>query len=101
MKKKLIQLMLLFIILAGVSFSASAQIYVKERPHVPAYVHSERPSAAHVWIGEEWKEDGGTYVHSGNHWETPPQPGYIWNKGHWNHHKKNGHQWVHGNWRHG
>ena len=101
MKKKLFQITLFFIILFGVSFSVSAQIYVKVRPNAPAYVQTERPSAAHVWIGEEWNEEGGTYVHRGYHWATPPQPGYRWTQGHWNHDRRYGHQWVHGSWRRG
>ena len=101
MKKRIIQFMLIFIIFLGVSLSVSAQIYVKIRPNVPVYVQSERPGPNHVWIGEEWNEEGGTYVHSGNHWATPPQAGYKWYPGHWNHNRRYGHQWIHGNWRHG
>jgi hypothetical protein len=99
MKKNFIRLMLFFIILAGVSLSASAQIYVRIRPVAPVIVQTERPSSAHVWIGEEWNEEGGNYVYRGGHWATPPHPGYRWYQGHWNHHRRHGDQWIHGSWR--
>jgi hypothetical protein len=99
MKKKLFKLMLSLIIFAGVSLSASSQIYVKIRPAAPVIVQSERPSSSHVWIGEEWNEEGGQYVYVGGHWATPPHPGNRYYKGHWNHSRRHGEQWIHGGWR--
>ena len=99
MKKKLVTLILFSIILLYVSLSASAQIYVKIRPVMPTVVITERPSSAHVWIGEEWNEDRGNYKYSGGRWETPPHPGYRWEQGHWNHHKEHGDQWIRGRWK--
>ena len=98
MKKKLAQLMLFSIIFIGVSFSASAQIYIKIRPVAPIVVRTEQHSPRHVWIDEEWVEEGGNYRYSGGHWETPPHHGDRWYPGHWNHHKEHGDQWIHGRW---
>ena len=92
--------MLISITLIAFTVSASAQIFVKVRPTVPVFVQSERPSPAHVWIGEEWNEEGGRYVNNGGHWATPPHAGYRWYQGHWNHRRK-GEQWIHGGWRRG
>ena len=99
MKKSLVKLMLLAVISFGAFWSASAQIYVNVRPVVPVVVRTERPSAAHIWIGEEWNEEGGSYRYSGGHWEAPPHPGYRWNQGHWNHDKNHGDHWVRGSWQ--
>jgi len=90
--------MLFTIIFFSASFSASAQIYVKVRPVIPIVVRTERPSPVHVWIDEEWVEEGGNYRYSGGHWEAPPRPGERWYPGHWNHHRQYGHQWIHGRW---
>jgi hypothetical protein len=41
--------MLLLIVTAGVSLSASAQIYVKVGPVVPVIVQTERPGRTHIY----------------------------------------------------
>jgi len=97
MEKKLV--LYVSILLLSVSFSASAQIYVKIRPIAPVIVRISQPTHTHVWIGDEWEPDGTSYRYSGSHWEEPPHKGDRWNPGHWKHHKTNGHQWIHGNWR--
>jgi hypothetical protein len=99
MKKKLVKLLLFSIIFFSASFSASAQIYVKIRPVVPIVVRTERPSPVHVWIDEEWNEEGDHYKYAGGHWDTPPHDGDKWNSGHWNHHNEHGDQWVRGSWK--
>ncbi len=99
MKTTSVKLLLFSVILFGVSLSASAQIYVKVRPVMPIVVQTERPSAAHVWIGEEWNEEGGNYRYSGGYWGNPPHPGERWYPGHWNHHRTHGDQWIRGGWR--
>jgi hypothetical protein len=97
--KKLAKLLLFSVILFIASLSASAQIYVKIRPVIPVVVRPERPSRAHVWIGEEWNEEGGNYRYAGGYWGIPPHPGDRWYPGHWNHHKEHGDQWVRGGWK--
>jgi hypothetical protein len=99
MKKSSIKMLLFSFLVAGASLSASAQIYVKIRPVMPVVVQTERPGPAHVWIGEEWREDGGNYTYAGGYWGAPPQAGYRWYPGHWNHHRRHGDQWVRGGWR--
>jgi hypothetical protein len=91
--------MLFSVIFFGAYWSASAQVYIKVRPIVPVVVQTERPGPAHVWIGEEWNEDGhGGYRYGGGHWEAPPHPGDRWNQGHWNHDRDHGDNWVRGSW---
>ena len=99
MKKSLLKLLLLFAILFTVSFSASAQIYVKIRPVAPVIVRPVQPGHDHVWIDEEWEPNGGTYRYAGGHWEAPPHPGYIWRSGHWRRHSHDGEEWIRGSWR--
>jgi hypothetical protein len=100
MKNGFVKLTLLAVISFGTYWSASAQVYVQIRPVAPVIVQPTRPSAAHVWIGEEWNEEGRGYKYSGGHWATPPHPGDSWNQGHWNH-GEHGDNWVRGGWGHG
>ncbi len=81
----------------GVSAAASAQVYVKVRPVAPVIVETKRPSAAHVWIGEDWRVEGPSYVYIGGRWEAPPHPGAVWVPGHWVR-KGHGEYWVPGHW---
>ena len=53
--------MLLAAIAFGASHSASAQVYVNVRPVAPVIVQTPRPGPAHVWIGDEWREEGHGY----------------------------------------
>jgi len=99
MKKHLSKVAVLAVIILAVSFSASAQIYVKVRPVVPVVVRPAPPSPVHVWIDEEWEPRGGTYVYVGGHWAAPPHPGYVWVPGHWRRHDVYGEAWVPGHWR--
>jgi len=102
MKKTLVKLMLFSVIFFGVSWAASAQVYVKVRPIPPVVVQTPRPGPMHVWVGEEWNEDGhGGYRYGGGHWDAPPHPGDRWNNGHWNHDKDHGDNWVRGRWEGG
>ena len=98
MKKKLIRLFFLSAILFTLSFSASAQVYVKIRPPAPVILRTAQPSPAHVWIDEEWQPDGRGYRYVGGHWVTPPQPGYIRKEGYWRHRPHLGEEWVPGSW---
>jgi hypothetical protein len=98
MKKRSIKLLFLVAFLFTVSFSASAQIYVKIRPHFPVLVRPPQPTHAHIWIGEDWESNGGSYKYSGGYWEAPPQRGYYRTAGHWQHTPR-GHVWIKGNWK--
>jgi len=99
MKGKLLKLMLASAAVFCMSYGVSAQVYVKVRPVMPVVVQTTRPSPAHVWIGEEWNEDGNGYKYSGGHWEAPPHEGYRWYPGHWSHDNSHGDRWVKGSWR--
>ena len=98
MKKYLSKLALLSVIALAVSFTASAQIYVRVRPTVPVIVRPAPPSPAHVWIDEEWEPRGGSYVYAGGHWASPPHAGWAWIPGHWKRGGR-GEWWVKGHWR--
>ncbi|HXU27493.1 MAG TPA: hypothetical protein VN698_09700 [Bacteroidia bacterium] len=98
MKNKGIKVLFCAIVL-GASVSANAQIYVRVRPVAPVIVMTAQPSPTHVWIGDEWNEDNGTYVYGGGYWGTPPHPGYVYHGGHWNHHAERGDHWTRGEWR--
>jgi len=100
MKKYLFKLFVLSAILVSISFSVSAQVYVRVRPVVPVMERPPRPSPVHVWINEEWEPNanGHEYSYRG-HWETPPHPGYIRRPGHWRRHGRDGQEWVPGSWR--
>jgi WXXGXW repeat (2 copies) len=99
MKKYLSRAVMLSVLVLAVSFTASAQIYVKIRPVAPVIVRSAPPSPRHVWIDEEWEPRGGQYVYVGGHWASPPHRGWIWVPGHWNREGR-GEWWVKGHWRH-
>ncbi len=97
MKKYLGKIAVLSVIVMAVSFSASAQIYVKIRPTFTTVVRTAPPSPRHVWIEEEWEERGGQYAYVGGHWAEPPHPGWIWIPGHWKRGPR-GEWWIRGRW---
>lgn len=89
---------MLLVILAGLSFTASAQdVIVKVRPEIPRYERIVAPSPRHVWIEEEWESRGGRYVFTGGHWAVPPHAGWMWIPGHWKQHPR-GWFWTPGHW---
>ncbi len=100
MKNKLIKLLLAVIVIFAVSFSASAQVYVKIRPTFRVVQRPQQPSPNHVWIDEDWKPSGRHYRYSGGHWERPPHRGYQRNPGHWQNTRR-GDVWIQGSWRRG
>ncbi len=97
MKEKLSKMIFLVAMIFGISFSATAQIFVQIRPKVPVIVRPPQPSPAHVWVTEEWEADGASYRYSGGNWAPPPQAGYYRKSGYWVQTKK-GQKWVKGNW---
>ena len=98
MKKHLNKIAVLAVIILTLSFGASAQMYVHERPVRPNIVRTAPPSPRHVWIDEDWEMRDGRYNHVGGRWVLPPHPGYIWVSGHWAH-RRGGWVWVAGHWR--
>ena len=99
MQKNLSKIVLFTALIMAVSFSASAQIFVKIRPTHTVVVRTAPPSPAHVWIDEEWAPRGNTYVYTGGYWAVPPHPGYFWVPGRWVRHGYDGERWVPGRWR--
>ena len=97
MKKLLFRSMLIAAVAVGASQATSAQIYVNVRPVAPVVVQTPRPGPAHVWIGEEWREEGHVYKYEGGHWAVPPHPGARWVPGHWAHERR-GEFWIRGHW---
>jgi len=100
MKNKLIRLLLAVIVIFAVSFSASAQVYVKIRPTFRVVQRPPQPSPNHVWIDEDWQPRGRNYRYSGGHWARPPHQGYQRNPGHWKNTRR-GNVWIQGTWRRG
>lgn len=99
MKKQLFKIGILSAIVLAISFTASAQVYVRIRPVAPVIVRTAAPSPRHVWVDEEWEERNGQYVYVGGHWAAPPHPGYAWVPGHWRRYGRRGERWVPGHWR--
>jgi len=97
MKKRSIKLLFLFAALFTISFSATAQIYVKIRPTFTTVVRPPQPSPRHVWIDEEWTPNGRDYRYTGGHWAVPPRNGYYRREGHWKQGRR-GQTWVQGGW---
>jgi hypothetical protein len=99
MKKLLSGLFVFAFLTIGIHLSAGAQtIYVKIRPAAPVVVRPVAPGPHHVWVAEEWRPNGSTYIYSGGYWAAPPKPGWIWIPGHWKMHHS-GDYWVPGHWR--
>jgi len=99
--KKLKSLLLLVLLAAFVlvlADCASRTAYVqKPPPAVKKEVRGPKPYTNAVWIGGNWKWQGGQYVWVSGYW-TKPVAGKKWVPGHW---KKTarGHVWVKGHWR--
>jgi len=104
----------IFTVLAVVSVSAFTQakaqvdIGVNLQLNRPAAYernereHPRRPSAAHMWVAEEWRWNPGirNYEYVPGRWAIPPRPGLVWVRGHWvkrTYHP--GYRWVPGQWR--
>ena len=99
MQKYLSKIVIFTAIIIAVSFSASAQIFVKIRPTPPVIVRTAPPHPGYVWIDEEWTPRGGGYAYAGGYWAAPPHPGFFWVPGHWRRHGYDGEMWVPGHWR--
>ncbi len=99
MQKYLTKIAVLTAIVMSVSFTASAQIYVKIRPKMPVVERPTRHDRGQIWINEEWRVNNGRYEYAGGHWETPPRRGAKWVPGHWQRNRRFGERWIPGHWR--
>jgi len=57
--------------------------------------HPHRPSPNHIWVHEEWVQQGNQYVYQPGYWALPPK--IDWNPGHWVQ-QNGGNVWVPGHW---
>jgi hypothetical protein len=94
---------ILFVSTAIILFAvadSSAQLVVRVRParRGPVVVRPVRPTAGHVWVGEEWAPRGRTYVSTPGHWVVAPRPRAVWVAGHWDN-RPRGYVWIPGHWR--
>ncbi len=97
MKKYIRTIALLSLLVAGVSFSACAQVYVNIRPAAPVIVRPVAPSPRHVWVDGGWAVRGGRYVWTDGYWVVPRR-GHHYIPGRWDH-RRGGWVWVGGYWR--
>ena len=100
MKQKFSKASLLLASVLSISFTATSQLYVKNRPSIPVIIRIPQPSPNHIWIDEEWDHNHDVYRYAGGHWELPQSVGDSWRHGHWKHTKR-GDVWVHGYWNNG
>lgn len=56
------------------------------------------PFAGAIWIGPEWRWEGGRYVHVPGYWARPRHHRAAWVPGHWKYSRR-GYVWVPGRWR--
>jgi len=99
MKKSANKIVMLFALLIGFSFAASAQIEVRVRPVAPVIrARPIAPSPRHVWVDGGWVYRGNGYVWTDGYW-VMPRPGMIWAPGRWRDTRRHGSIWVPGAWR--
>jgi hypothetical protein len=97
-KLKRILLVSTAILLFAVADS-SAQLVVRVRPNRGHLVaRPARPSAGHIWVGDEWVVRGRGYVRRPGYWAVAPRPRAVWVEGHWDR-RPRGYVWVPGRWR--
>jgi len=78
--------MLIMAVSLFTALKSNAQIVVRIRPARPrevVVVRPPAPSPRHVWVAEEWNNEGGHYVYHAGYWALPPHPRAIWVAGHW------------------
>jgi len=100
MKTKAIKFFVAMVVLFTISFSASAQIYVKVRPTFHVVERPPQPGPDYVWIDEEWEPRGRNYRYAGGHCVRAPHHGYIRVPGHWQSTRR-GDIWIRGSWKRG
>ena len=100
MKKLSKILMLVMAVSLFTALKSNAQIVVRVRPARPrevVVVRPPAPSPRHVWVAEEWTNEGGHYVYHAGYWAMPPRPHAVWVAGHWGN-RRRGYVWVPGHW---
>lgn len=99
--KKLSKILMLFVAVSTfTALKSNAQIVVRVRPVRPREVVVTRPPAPsprHVWVAEEWNNEGGRYVYHAGYWAVPPRPHAVWVQGHWSN-RPRGYVWIPGHW---
>lgn len=88
------------VVLFLISFSASAQIYVRVKPVIPRnaiVVSNGRAQHGHVWINGHWVVQGNSYVWRDGYY-TKNRHGYRYVPGHWKNTKR-GWVWVPERWK--
>jgi len=98
--KKLSRILILLSVVSlfAIADSYAQDVVVRVRPRHVFVARPHRPSGAHIWVGEEWAPERGTYVYHSGHWVVPAHPGAIWVSGHWRHSFR-GWIWIPGHWR--
>ena len=81
MKQKFSKASLLLASVLSISFTATSQLYVKNRPSIPVIIRIPQPSPNHIWIDEEWDHNHDVYRYAGGHWELPQSVGDSWRHG--------------------
>jgi len=95
-----------FVLVAALTLGATAlshaQIVVRIRPshaRVEEHRRPPAPSPRHVWVDEDWKDNGHHgYAWNGGRWEAPPREGATFVAGHWNRSRR-GSVWIAATWR--
>lgn len=97
MKNIFTKALFFFLLIFGISLSATSQIYVQIRPaNVTVQARPIQPAPAYIWVGEDWQQEGSYYKYSGGHWESP-RAGYYRRAGYWKH-DDHGHKWIPAGW---
>lgn len=87
---------ILFFGCATAMFLTACSVHtVPEQPDAVIIEKPAAPSPDVVWVADEWRWDGTTYVLVPGHYVSH-RGAFV--PGHWKHTKK-GHKWVRGHWR--
>ncbi len=88
------------LLLAALMSSCAGTVEVREKPVRPnaVVVRPPQPSPRHIWIEEDWRPSGRTYVYRGGYWAAPPRASAVWVPGHWQNTRR-GFKWVPGHWK--
>ena len=93
--------LLVGVLLFSISASLQAQ-HVRVRLNFPGSVRINAPGVAPfrgaIWIGPEWRWQGGQYVAVPGYWARPYRHRATWVPGHWKYTRR-GYRWVPGHWR--
>jgi hypothetical protein len=99
--KKIIRNSALALLFLFACAETKAQMVVKVKPRHEKVVIKKRPPAPSpndVWVDEDWRPEGKTYVWHGGYWAEPPRAEAQWVPGHWRQ-APDGWVWVPGQWK--